>query len=213
MPFFGRGKKRTTRQALPVEGHPELVWMREEGLDDAVEGLLGAVVEVFQGGTPAEDVLRALQLGFFMVSGADPKTLPPQDARLGQTAARLGYFTRAVEFERFQAAREADLDLYQLLEDELERTDNTPDAMVQVAATLAQMEAVNPSPDDQNSPSWWIPGLGGQVRGRVRDALLAGLEATPEVIRHEDLQRAWKFGFFLRCLAEPLQEPIADRLH
>ena len=213
MPFFRRGKNRTTAQTLPVEGHPDLIWMRGAELDDAIKGLLGAVVEVFQGGAPAEDVLRALQVGFFYVSETDPKSLPEDDARLGQTAARLGYFTRAVEFERFEAARKADLDLYQLLEDELMRSDDTVSAMVQVAATLAQMEAIDPSPDDENSPSWWIPGLGGQVRGRLRDALLSGLETTPKVLRPQDLQRVWKFGFFFRCLAEAFQEPAAGRLH
>ena len=122
----------------------------------------------------------------------------------GQTAARLGYLSRSVEFVRYEAARVEDDELYEALAERFEQAETTGeslyDAMADLAADMAADEPVDPSPGE-GGPSWTLPGLDADARARLRDRLLSGL-TPPAEIEADDLKRTWKYGYFLRALDE-----------
>ena len=100
-------------------------------------------------------------------------------------AARLGWFARVVEVERFDPAREPMPWLRDLLRDGA--------GISSVSAALTAEEPDDkPSPADA-PPSWRVPGPGGHVRHFL--ALRAGA-------LQPDAKRSWMFGFFARCCAE-----------
>lgn len=102
--------------------------------------------------------------------------------------ARLGYWARVVERERFAPAREPAPWLTERL---LEEPD---DAIARVSAALAEAEPLGkPSPSDQPA-SWRVPGPGGHVRHFMA---LRAVGAGPARDK-----RSWMFGFFARCCEE-----------
>lgn len=170
-----------------------------------------AVVRAVEGESPPEETLRALQVGLpYMLRSAD---LSEEAILAGQTAARLGYFSRAIEFDTLHAAREADLDLLDALSEKLgdarERGDSGHDTLVKFAAAMASSESLDPSPEG-SAPSWMLPGAGGAFRGQLADHLLGGVgppgpdnqPTLPPDVTMADLKRTWKYGFFLRALEE-----------
>jgi hypothetical protein len=122
---------------------------------------------------------------------------------VGQTAARLGYLARVAEWSKFKAARkQLDEGFFDRCESALETSTEDPKyVLTELAARLAQDELLNPGLDAQRARSWSIPGTGAELRGVVRDSLLRGIEDR-HGLSEEELQRAWKFGFFLRYMVE-----------
>lgn len=103
-------------------------------------------------------------------------------------AARMGYWARVVEAERFAPAREP---MPWLAERLLEEPDG---AIARVSTALAEAEPLaKPAPGDQ-PPSWRIPGPGGHVRHFM--ALRTVGDGPVQS------KRSWMLGFFARCCEE-----------
>ena len=122
----------------------------------------------------------------------------------GQTAARLGYLSRSVEFVRYEAARVEDDELYDALAQRFEEAEaqgeSLYDAMADLAAAMASGESIDPSPGE-GGPTWTLPGLDARARGALRDRLLSGMRPPSDIVI-DDLKRTWKYGYFLRALDE-----------
>ena len=166
-----------------------------------VNRLTDVVLENWRSYPLDAETLSLLQIGLPYLTQRDCS----RDAILaGQTAARLGYVARAAEYAEFPRARETDDDLGDELADSLEAADraggSVANAMAEFAADLALSEPVDP-PASAGGPSWVVPGVGGAVRGRLRDALLKGVRC-PADITAQDLQHTWKYGYFLRSMEE-----------
>jgi hypothetical protein len=166
-----------------------------------VNRLTDVVLENWRSYPLDAETLSLLQIGLPYLTQRDCS----RDAILaGQTAARLGYVARAAEYAEFAGARETDDDLLDELSESLEAADraggSVANAMAEFAADLAVSEPVDPPASDRG-PSWGVPGVGGAVRGRLRDALLRGVRC-PGDITAQDLQHTWKYGYFLRSMEE-----------
>ncbi len=167
----------------------------------AVNRLTDLVLENWRSYPLDAETLSLLQIGLPYLTQRDCS----KDAVLaGQTAARLGYVARAAEYAEFAGARELDDDLGDELSESLEAADraggSVANAMAEFAADLALSEPIDPPPS-AGGPSWVVPGVGGAVRGRLRDALLKGVRC-PGDITAQDLQHTWKYGYFLRSMEE-----------
>jgi hypothetical protein len=123
---------------------------------------------------------------------------------VGQTAARLGYLARAAESTMLEPDQPPDADLIATLEAGLNEAEaqgtSTRDAIADLAAALATGESLDPTPEE-GGPSWTLPGLGGEARGRLRDDLVGRLPCPPGILA-DDLRRTWKYGYFLAALDE-----------
>lgn len=110
-----------------------------------------------------------------------------------QRLARLGYWARRVELERFPIARGPVPWL-------VDRVVAAPEATIaELAAALAAEEPLEkPAPAD-GAPTWRIPGPGGHVRHFL--ALRAGAAEVPE------RKRDWVFGFFVACCEDASDQP------
>jgi hypothetical protein len=166
-----------------------------------VNRLTDVVLENWRSYPLDSETLSLLQIGLPYLTQRDCS----RDAILaGQTAARLGYVARAAEYAEFAGARETDGDLFDELSESLEEADRAggsiANAMAEFAADLALSEPIDP-PASDGGPSWVVPGVGGAVRGRLRDALLKGVRC-PRDITAQDLQYTWKYGYFLRSMEE-----------
>ncbi len=166
-----------------------------------VNRLTDVVLENWRSYPLDAETLSLLQIGLPYLTQRDCS----KDAILaGQTAARLGYVARAAEYAEFTSARETDDDLFEELSESLEQAEHgggsIASAMAEFAADLAVSEPVDP-PASSGGPSWVVPGVGGSVRGRLRDALLKGVRC-PGDITAQDLQHTWKYGYFLRSMEE-----------
>ena len=147
------------------------------------------------------DTLELLQVGLpYLLQ----RECSEQAVVVGQTAARLGYLARAAESTMLGPDHPPDADLIATLEAGLEEAhaQGTPqrDAMADLAAALATGESLDPTPEE-GGPTWTLPGLGGQARGRLRDDLVARLPCPPGILA-DDLRRTWKYGYFLCALDE-----------
>lgn len=173
----------------------------QPSVPQVVNRLTDVVLENWRSYPLDAETLSLLQIGLPYLTQRDCS----RDAILaGQTAARLGYVARAAEYAEFAGARETDDDLFDELSESLEAADRAggsiANAMAEFAADLALSEPVDPPPSD-GGPSWVVPGVGGTVRGRLRDVLLKGVRC-PGDITSQDLQHTWKYGYFLRATEE-----------
>jgi hypothetical protein len=173
----------------------------QPSIGQVVNRLTDVVLENWRSYPLDAETLSLLQIGLPYLTQRDCS----RDAILaGQTAARLGYVSRAAEYAEFAGARETDDDLFDELSESLEAADraggSVANAMAEFAADLAVSEPVDPPASDRG-PSWVVPGVGGAVRGRLRDALLRGVRC-PGDITAQDLQHTWKYGYFLRSMEE-----------
>lgn len=163
--------------------------------------LIDLVLESWRSYPLDDETLSLLQVGLPYLTQRDCS----RDAVLaGQTAARLGYIARAAEFSEYARARESDQDLFEELSECLEAADNAggsiASAMAEFAADLVVSEPIDP-PASDGGASWSVPGIDGSLRGRLRDRLLKGVPC-PSDISPQDLQKTWKYGYFLRCTEE-----------
>jgi hypothetical protein len=102
------------------------------------------------------------------------------------TLERMGYLTRVVETELFEAARAPMPWLAEL---------SAGRGPADVAEELAAAEPLGaPDPADPSAATWRVPGPGGHVRHLV--AMLALGE------RGQEAKREWLRGFFRRCCEE-----------
>lgn len=201
MVFFRRDKPHRAAAGREAGSADGFAATPGDDLERLVPELAQVVLESMNDAPLERDTLELLQVGL-------PHLIQREcsdDAVLaGQTAARLGYLTRAAEFAMFDGGLEPDADLAATLAARLDEAqgDATPavDAMAELAADLAQSEAVDPSPGE-GGPSWTLPGFGGDVRGRVRDDLVLRIRCPPDITA-EDLKRTWKYGYFLCALDE-----------
>jgi hypothetical protein len=166
-----------------------------------VDGLFDAAWRRTAGEAPAS---VAAALGDALLHAVDePSQEDATTRRAAALAARLGYETRAVERERFPAARSVMPGLDARL-GAVRRDEGDPlAASVRVSAALARDEPSHRPAPDEEAPSWATPGPGGHVRHylAVRAARAAG-EAGATALGAADLKRCWMFGFFLACCGE-----------
>lgn len=159
------------------------------------------VIEGMREAPLGRETLELLQIGLPYLVQRD---VSDQTVIAGQTAARLGYLSRSVEFVRYEAARAEDDELYEALSERFEVAESTGeslyDAMADLAADMAAGEAIDPSPGE-GGPSWTLPGMDAEARAALRDRLLSGMSPPPD-IEVDDLKRTWKYGYFLRALDE-----------
>ncbi|MGH2946923.1 MAG: hypothetical protein ACRDPC_11790 [Solirubrobacteraceae bacterium] len=156
-----------------------------------------------------QPLLQALSLGMPLI--AQRRDFSNEAWTVGQTAARLGYLARRVEFERFAAAREPDDELLALYNRERERTTGQAplDTAAEFAARLADVDPPDPNPGDP-SPLWLIPGIGGHARTLLAMQLLAavgevgpnGERQLPVDLPEGALLKAWKYGYFVGALED-----------
>ncbi len=180
----------------------DYVMVPSEKTDDLVEDLVSEVAEAMEDVKLPEHVLKSLQIGLPYLA---QRELSDQAILAGQAAARLGYFSRAAEFDAFHAAREADLDMGRALADFLGTKDeegiSAYDAMTEFACGMVLSEPGRPNVE-QGGPLWAVPGIGGDLRLSLADRLLEAITQIPNDIAYRDLLAAWKFGLYLRALEE-----------
>ena len=197
--MFGRDKKRhgDPSSAAPAGGNGELLDQVGQVIDDLADLALGSMDE----GLVSNDMLALLQVGLPYIAQRD---ISDGAIIAGQTAARLGYLARCAEYAMFTSARDPDEELAEVLEGRLqaaERSGETvDDAVADLAADIAVSEPIDPS-KEECTPSWTLPGIGGDLRGVLRDHLLSH-GRWPHDVAQDDLQRTWKYGYFLRALEE-----------
>lgn len=126
---------------------------------------------------------------------------------------RLGYLTRVIEVELFEAAREPIEGLAQELARRLAGGLDWPFAAAAVSLELARREPLpRPRPDDELAVSWRVPGPGGHVRHYLVSAAIAdalgeeggGRALPPGIAEAGELKRCWTYGFLVRCCEEAL---------
>jgi hypothetical protein len=170
-------------------------------VSQAVNTLTDVVLENWRSYPLDAETLSLLQVGLPYLTQRDCSR---EAVLAGQTAARLGYISRAAEYAEFPGARESDEELFDELSESLEAADSSggsiANAMAEFAADLAISEPIDP-PASDGGPSWVVPGVDGTVRGRLRDKLLRGVPCPADITR-QDLQHTWKYGYFLRCMEE-----------
>ena len=170
-------------------------------IDELAQMVLEGLREV-----PIErETLELLQAG---LPSLTQREYAPDGIIAGQTAARLGYLSRAAEFAFFDGDLGVDDGIAQTLGAELEAAEadgsSTWDAIALIAATMALGEPLGTSPMG-SGPSWTLPGLGGEFRAGLCNHLVLRLKHPPDVYA-DDLKRTWKYGYFLRVLDELCEE-------
>lgn len=172
----------------------------------ATEDLAQVVVEGMSEAPIERETLELLQIG---LPHLIQRECSDEAIVAGQTAARLGYLSRAAEFAMFEGDLGPDENLVATLGESLEQAERDgtsgSDAMAELAAAIAAGESVDPPPHE-GGPSWTLPGLSGADRGVLRDDLLSRMQQHPPDIDADDLKRTWKYGYFLCALDELCEE-------
>lgn len=167
----------------------------------ATEELARVVVEGMRDAPIERETLELLQIGLLHLI---QRECSDEAVVAGQTAARLGYLSRAAEFAMFDGELGTDENLLATLSESLEQAEadgtSGSDAMAELAAALAAGESLDPPPDE-GGPSWTLPGLSGADRRALRDNLLSRMQPPPDILA-DDLKRTWKYGYFLCALDE-----------
>ena len=201
MGFLRRDKNEGARPAEPAARGHDRPQLPDDDVEGVVPQLAQAVVEGIKEVSIARETLELLQLGLPYLTQREHSD---KAVIAGQTAARLGYLSRTAEFAMFGGELEPDADLETTLGTRFEaaEADGTSawDAMADLAAEMVASESLDPSPDEAG-PSWTLPGISGEARGRLRDDLVARMQSSPDVAA-EDLKRTWKYGYFLGALDE-----------
>lgn len=201
MVFFRRDKSKGTAPGREARGAGEFGATPGDELERLVPELVQVVVESLDEAPLERETLELLQVG---LPHLIQRECSNEAVVAGQTAARLGYLTRAAESAMLDGDVAPDPELVAILAARLdaaqEDATHALDAMADLAADMATDEAVDPSPAE-GGPSWTLPGLGGDARGRVRDDLVSRIQCPPDIAT-EDLKRTWKYGYFLCALDE-----------
>lgn len=193
---MGLFKNRRKQDDVPSE----YVAVSADSIEEFVEDLCSGVLEMMEGFRPPEHIVSALTVGILLVT---QRKLSKEGVLSGQGVARLGYCTRAIEFNRLHAAREMDIDLAEALQAHMELQDDDKPAMSGVTEFAVEMvlsEPLRPTVE-QGGPLWTVPGLGAQVRLAMADRLM-DLDDLPPDVGPYDMLATWKFGFYLRTLEE-----------
>lgn len=202
--FFRRDKGRAPATGREADGAGELRRRADDERERLVPELAQVVVESLNDAPLERETLELLQVGLLHLIQRECSN---EAVLAGQTAARLGYLTRAAESAMFDGHHEPDGDLAATLAERLdeaqEGTTQAADAMADLAADMASGEAIDPSPAE-GGPTWTLPGLGGDDRRGLRDELVSRIRCPPD-ISGEDLKRTWKYGYFLCALDELCQ--------
>lgn len=161
-----------------------------------------------------------LQVGYFYMYGGLPSEATPETVLVVQSAARVGYVTRCVEYDSFAHARDSNSWLHDMLVGWLADPDfggdSESETLIEGASRMALTEPLDGGHDDSAS-LWLIPGLGGALRHQLAGYLLAGigtpdadgLPTLPDDVSSEAIHRTWMYGFFLRALTEQIAADAA----
>lgn len=173
--------------------------------NQVVRELNGLVMEGMRECVIDQSTLGLLQVGLPYLTQRECST----DAIVaGQTAARLGYLARSAEFAMFEAAREPDDELLDVLAARLDDAGSGPtateDTVADLAAELALAEPIEAGAVEVGA-LWSLPGADGELRVALRDRLSRAL-THPQDVGLDDLQRTWMYGFFLRGLQECFED-------
>lgn len=201
MGFFRRDKPDRAAPGAEAGRGNGLGATPDEELERVVPELAQVVAASMREAPLESDTLELLQVGLpYLIQ----RECSNEAVVAGQTAARLGYLARAAEVAMFESDLEPDPDLVATLGaalDEAQAQAAPPgDAMADLAAAMATDEALDPGPAD-GGPSWTLPGLGGDARGRLRDDLVSRMQCPADIVV-DDLRRTWKYGYFLCALDE-----------
>ena len=201
MGFFRRDTSRRSEPPAAASSAAGFGSVPDEELEHVTRELAQVVAESMSEAPLERDTLELLQVGLpYLVQ----RECSYEAVVAGQTAARLGYLSRAAESTMFDTGGPPDPDLLAALHGGLEqaRAEGTSPAAAtaDLAAALASDESLDPPPEE-GGPSWTLPGLGGQARGRLRDDLVGRMPCPPDVSA-DDLRRTWKYGYFLCALDE-----------
>ncbi|MGI8730568.1 MAG: hypothetical protein ACR2LK_11370 [Solirubrobacteraceae bacterium] len=172
-----------------------------EDMEPMVGELAQIVIDSMREAPLGRETLEMLQLGLPYITQRDCSA---QAVMAGQTAARLGYLSRTLEYASFEEAREPDGDLVASLGANLQTAEEQGtsdyDAMAELAAAIATSETLDPRPGE-DGPTSVLPGLGAPARVMLRDELLLAMQMAPDV-HIDELKRTWKYGYFLRVFDE-----------
>ncbi len=164
-----------------------------------VEGIHDKV-EARRGEGPPESILPVLEADTAIETGC-------QEAKLDKGLRYAGYFARVVEAEMFEPARRPAEWIPEMLDERLADTGDWARAVTEACTDLANSEPLGkPSPDDERSRTWRIPGPGGHVRhyasSRAIGEELGRVNAIAEIGDPSELKRLWLYGFFVRACEE-----------
>lgn len=166
-------------------------------------------------GPTSEEVDIALIAGLAQAVGETPQTLSEGTRDVAGTIARSGYLARVVETEMLVGAHAPDEAVLGELSGRLSDSSWT-NPVVEAAMRWAMAAPVDPTRSE--SMAWKIAGLGADLRAFHASMLtFATLEmfgyavpSLPPGWPLDGLQRAFFYGFFLRCGEEAL--PVPKRL-
>jgi len=199
--FLRRDKGDPAAGDQPAAAPGERAEIPDEERDGALEELEQIVVESMSDAPITRDMLELLQLG---LPNLVRRECSEEAVVAGQTAARLGYLSRAAEVAMLDDELDTDAELFEALSEAFDQAEadgtSASDAMAELAAAIVIDESLDPSAQE-GGLSWTLPGLAGPARGRLRDGLVSRMKAPPDV-RDDDLRRTWKYGYFLRALDE-----------
>lgn len=214
--FRLRRSARTARTPPQADGSGEFNWIRSA--DERIRERLTS-----DGSIEADHAI--------LISGLEPlvndaarRDGPTLEAL--QTAAVIGYVARGLEHRSFRQARHFDNRTAQALAADLAaRADGNgaspastglldARALAAAACRLAREEAIDPRPSDAVRPTCILPGIGPDLRRRLRERNLVMVvrpdgDGRPRVpggaargATFDDFRRAWKYGFLTRGFEE-----------
>ena len=190
---------------------PNLMPVRLEVVKELlVEKILGEALARYPG-SPRPAVEEALTMP---LERAD---LPACDCGvLDLRMRRVGYLSRVAERAMFEPAQEELPGLEERMAAQYADGADWTTAASAIAAEVAAAEPLaKPSPEDERAVSWKVPGPGGHVRHYVVAAAIADaleyaatkLDDLDEDDEHDELKRAWMYGFLVRCCEEATPAP------
>lgn len=222
------GRKKREQEWLPVEGREDLVMTKTDEVEEMVNVLATEVYEDFKETLLNDLVERKLLMAYFVVTKEEAGV---EDViRAAAAVARVGYISRADEWERLESARKpegwAAAGLLAVVRDDVEKTfealgaDDDDDkalyeALAQITAYFVRSEQLDPPHDAESgiNPMWTVPGMGGDFRSMLREKTMLmiiqptedgvkGVRGPIEGAAFDDFRKFWKFGFLLRSFEE-----------
>jgi hypothetical protein len=212
------GRRKPRSETRPVPGRDDLILVRKDQTDQLCRKWADELFHAAASDPLPDDVLTMLQVGLLAVRTGDDIDLDcpaGRDALLaGQTAARLGFRARGLEFEKFHSAREVDVELINALDRWLADPgfggETTQETLIEAARTVARTEPLHATYDDDGALLWNLPGIGGDARWVLADYCVlgcaradqAGNAEYPDGAEPDVLRRVWVYGYFLRVMLQ-----------
>lgn len=203
MRLFGRNEEVDKQPpASARSGAPQRLTPDQNKL---IRDLTGLVMDGMRECPIERSTLALLQVGLPFLTQRD---CSDEAVIAGQTAARLGYLTRAAEYAMLESAQELEDELLETLATRLDAAEPGPsaaeDTVAELAAELALAEPLEAGAPERG-PLWALPGAEGELRLALRDRLTRAL-SRPQDVSLDELRRTWMYGFFLRGLQECFED-------